>query len=417
MRDARPAAADLRARVEALPGMDRLLPALAGLAPTYLVGGAVRDLLRGDPSVDLDLVVEGDARGMARDLAAHLGGETMEHERFGTATVRAPDLTLDLATARRERYRSPGALPEVEPASLEADLARRDFTVNAMAISLLEAERGRVHDPHGGLADVEGRTIRVLHRHSFLDDPTRILRGARYEARLGFAMDRDTDSLARGAVGDRALDTVSGDRIGAELMLVLREPTLGAALARLTDLEIDRALNRSLALDAGLAERAAAAAEQVGADRALAALAALASRAAEALRRFVERLGLGAAARDRVLRAARSGPAIADALRAEPSPRRSELHSLLSREPEEALAVALAVGAPPAPVELFLTDLRGARLEISGDDLIAAGVPRSPAIGRALEGALRRKLDGEVAGREEELRYALALARGEAVAP
>src|SRR3954471_22764799 len=116
--------------------MDRLLPALEGLAPAWLVGGAVRDLLLGAPAVDLDVAIEGDAREVARALATTLGGDAVEHERFGTATVTADGLSVDLASTRRETYPQPGALPDVEPAPLDEDLARRDFTVNAMAASL-----------------------------------------------------------------------------------------------------------------------------------------------------------------------------------------------------------------------------------------------------------------------------------------
>ena len=120
---------DLRERIRRLPGMERLLPALEGLPPTYLVGGAVRDLLRGADAVDLDVAVEGDARSAARALADRLGGVAREHERFGTATVRADDLVFDLATTRRETYDEPGALPRVEKASLDEDLRRRDFAL------------------------------------------------------------------------------------------------------------------------------------------------------------------------------------------------------------------------------------------------------------------------------------------------
>ncbi len=212
---------DLGARIEALPGMHRVLPALEGLPPTYLVGGALRDLLRGAVTKDLDIAVEGRADTVARELAQRLGGEAEGYEHFGTASVRASDLSLDLATARLERYRRPGALPEVEPATIEEDLSRRDFTVNAMAAALAAGERGRLHDPHGGRADLEAATIRVLHRHSFVDDPTRLLRAVRYEARLGFAMDRDTEALARAAAAEGVSYTVSGKRIGDELLELL----------------------------------------------------------------------------------------------------------------------------------------------------------------------------------------------------
>src|SRR5947208_4493518 len=151
---------ELGERIRALPGADRLLPALDGLAPAWLVGGAVRDLMLGGTSVDLDVAIEGDAREVARELAARLGGEAREHERFGTATVRAGDLVVDLASTRRETYAQPGALPAVEPASLDDDLGRRDFTINAMAASLDEARIGELRDPRGGRRDLEARVVR-----------------------------------------------------------------------------------------------------------------------------------------------------------------------------------------------------------------------------------------------------------------
>lgn len=408
---------DLRARIEVLPGMDRVLPSLDGLAPSYLVGGAVRDLLRGSRSVDLDIALEGDAHHAARELAERLGGETRIHERFGTATVRAGTFSLDLATTRRERYRRPGALPEVEPAPLEQDLGRRDFTVNAMAIALAREERGRLHDPYAGRADLDAGVIRVLHRHSFVDDPTRLLRAVRYEARLGFALDRDTEALARAGAADRVSDTVSGKRMGAELLQMLVEEPLRAALARLVELGLDRALDPALAVDPDLAAAAAQATPDVGADRALTALAALIAAAVDALRPWLESLDLGAERRDRVLHAARSAQSIAAALIAEPSPPDSELRRRLVADPPETLALALALGAPREPISRYLDTVHAARLDIGGDDLVAAGVEPSPALGRALAETLRRKLDGEVSGREQELRLALSLARGDRERP
>jgi tRNA nucleotidyltransferase (CCA-adding enzyme) len=403
---------DLRARIEALPGMDRLLPALDGLPPVFLVGGAVRDLLLGSRSVDLDLALEGDAEAAAHEVAARLGGAAKVHERFGTATVRAGGLSLDLATTRRERYLDPGALPEVEPASLEQDLGRRDFTINAMAASLAAGERGRLHDPYGGSADLEAGVVRVLHRHSFIDDPTRLLRAVRYEARLGFAMDPDTDALARAAVAAGATATVSGQRLGGELLLVLAEERLEPALARLADLGLDRALHPSLVVHPPVAADAARAAARTGADSALAALAALVEADADALGEWLEGLGLEAPARDRVLRAARTAQGLARALAEDACPRPSDLRRLLDAEPAEALALALALGAAAEPISHYLDSLRDVRLDINGDDLVAAGIPPSPALGRALDETLARKLDGEVSGRDEELRLALSLARG-----
>jgi tRNA nucleotidyltransferase (CCA-adding enzyme) len=395
--------------VRALPGMDVLLPALRGLPPAYLVGGAVRDLLRGERAVDLDVAVEGDATAAARDIAARTGGDAIVHERFGTATVRAPKLVADLATTRRERYERPGALPVVEPATIADDLARRDFAINAMAVELSGDRLGHLHDPHGGRADLDAGTVRVLLDRSFVDDPTRLLRAVRYEARLGARMDADTEALARAAIADAALATVSGHRIRDELMDLLAEIEVGRAVERLVDLELDRALHPALAADPELVGSVALACAETGADRALAGLAALLLADPDALAAWVETLGLRRSDRDRALAAARQAPGLVAPLRADLPP--SAVHALLRCEPPETLALALALGAPAGPMLRFLADLRDVHLEITGDDLIAAGLERSPAIGRALDEVLRRKLDGEVSGRDEELRLALEVAR------
>src|SRR5215211_6880186 len=125
---------ELRERVRRVPGMERLLPALDGLRPAYLVGGGVRDLLRGADPVDVDIAVEGDARSAARAVADRLGSGAREFERFGTATVETREGTYNFAGTRRETYDAPGELPRVEPASLDEDLRRRDFSINAMAL-------------------------------------------------------------------------------------------------------------------------------------------------------------------------------------------------------------------------------------------------------------------------------------------
>jgi len=397
--------------IAGIGGMDRLLPALDGLAPAFLVGGAVRDLLLGRNTVDLDVAIEGDARAVARELAERLGGEAKEHERFGTATVRAGDLVVDLATTRRETYAEPGALPEVEPAGLAEDLGRRDFTINAMALDLNGADVGRLEDPNGGRDHLSAGVIRVLHGQSFIDDPTRLLRALRYEARFGFRMDEETERLAREAAAGAGFSTVSGARVRDELLDLLREAEAPTAVARMHELELDRALDPSLEADPELVASTLLACAETGADPALAGLAALVSSAPGELRDWVEDLHLLRQQADAVVRAAQKGPQLASTLENELAP--SAVHAVLSCEPPEALAMALARGAPGDPVLRYLADLRGVRLEISGDDLIQAGVPESPELGRALEETLRRKLDGEVSGREQELELALALARGE----
>jgi tRNA nucleotidyltransferase (CCA-adding enzyme) len=401
---------DLRERVRRLPGMERLLPALEGLPPTYLVGGAVRDLLRGADAVDLDLAVEGDARSVGRALADRLEGAAREHERFGTATVRASELVFDLATTRRETYQEPGALPRVEAASLDEDLGRRDFAINAMAVGLTGDDLGHLYDPWGGIADLEEGVVRVLHDGSFIDDPTRLLRAVRYEVRLGFRMDRRTEDLARSAAAGGALRTVSGARVRDELMDLLGEPEAPTGVERVHELGLDRALHPALDAKPELAASASLGAVAIGADRGLATLAALCSAAPQRLDAWLCDLHLTSEERDAVARAARVAPRLAAELR-EREHQPSELRALLGREPLLSLALALAMRAPSEPILRWVTELRSVRLEITGDDLLAAGVPEGPALGRALDETLDRKLDGFVSGREEELEAALAVAR------
>ncbi len=401
---------DLRERVRQVPGMERLLPALEGLEPAYLVGGAVRDLLRGAVPNDIDIAVEGDARSVARAVAKRLGSDTREYERFGTATVETPATSYNFATTREEAYDSPGELPRVSPASLLDDLRRRDFSINAMAVGLTGDDLGHLYDPTGGLADMDAGLIRVLHERSFLDDPTRLLRAVRYAVRLGFALDPETERLAREAAAADALSTVSGARIRDELMDLLGELDAAAGIKRMRELEIHTALHPELDPDPDLVASAALGATAIGADRAIAALAALTEEAPEKLDLWLGDLHLAAEERDAAARAARVAPKIAAALRErEHTP--SELRGLLGREPLEALALALALSAPSEPILRWVSELRPVTLEISGDDLLAAGVPEGPAVGRALDETLNRKLDGLVSGRDEELETALLLAR------
>ena len=403
-------ASQLRERVRRIPGMDRLLPALEGLPPAYLVGGAVRDLLRGEDPKDVDIAVEGDARSAARAVAERLGSGAREYERFGTATVETPASTYNFATTRQESYDEPGALPRVTPASLAEDLGRRDFAINAMAIGLSGDDLGHLYDPWGGVADMEAGLVRVLHERSFLDDPTRLLRALRYAARLGFVLDPETERLAREAVAADSLSTVSGARIRDELMDLLRELDAPSGVERMRDLEIHSALHPELDPDPELVASAALGATAIGADRGIAALAALIEEAPEKLDLWLGDLHLLAGERDAAARAARVGPRIAMALRErEHSP--SELRMLLGQEPLEALALALALRAPSDPILRWVSELSPVRLEISGDDLIAAGLPEGPALGHALDETLNRKLDGMVSGREAELETALLLAQ------
>jgi tRNA nucleotidyltransferase (CCA-adding enzyme) len=303
------------------------------------------------------------------------------HERFGTAKARLDGHELDIAGARSESYLRPGALPLVESAAtIEEDLARRDFTINAMAIPL--DGKPQLIDPYGGQADLAGKQLRVLHPDSFVDDPTRAIRAARYAARFGFSLEPETESLLRGA----DLDTVSADRREAELLRLASEPSAPDAY-----LLLDRW---------GLIE--------------------LREGGVSLARRVGELLELPLwqqrAERSRVVHAAAAGEPGGEA----------ELVSAEPSRPSEAVALMTAYGA----VEMVLARAYGAewlddylekwsqvKLEIDGNDLISAGVTEGKAVGRGLAEAKRRKLDGEIAGREQELAVALEVARsGDGVA-
>ncbi|MHB1539554.1 MAG: tRNA nucleotidyltransferase/poly(A) polymerase family protein, partial [Solirubrobacteraceae bacterium] len=205
-----------------------------------LVGGAVRDLLIERDPRELDVVLGADeqsfataAAAFAGELAARIGGQVRAHERFGTALVSARGVQIDVAARRAESYSRPGALPDVRPGGEQEDLSRRDFTVNAIALPLNGTAAGELRPAPHALADLEQRVLRVMHRGSFLDDPTRIVRLHRYAARLRFALETETARLAADALCAGALDTVSPARIGAELRLTLREPDVVATLAEL----------------------------------------------------------------------------------------------------------------------------------------------------------------------------------------
>jgi len=357
-------------------------PELADVAaaapdPVYLVGGAVRDLLLGRGRADIDLVVEGDPTALARAL----GTEPLAaHSRFGTLKVELDGHEIDIAAARRERYVRPGALPAVEVGTpIRTDLARRDFTVNAMAVPL--AEPGELIDPYDGREDLRAGLLRVIHGASFVDDPTRAIRAARYAARFGFDLEEETGALLRAA----DLGTVSPERRAAELRRLAGEATAVAGLGLLAGWGLVRARGGSPSGGGG----------EGGEPFALA--------------HAVDRLTSappwsGEADRAEAILAAALGPEAGEASLAAARPARpSEAVRLArGRDPIE-LVLARAAGAA------WLDDWlcwREVSLAITGADLTAAGL-RGPAVGEALERALTAKLDGDAPTRADELRQAL----------
>ena len=369
---------DLRDTLRAMPCGAALLDAAPLGGGVHLVGGAVRDLLLGATPVELDVAVEGDTAALLTALA----GLPLRHERFGTATVRSGDCRIDVAMTRAERYGSPGALPEVRPAGLAEDLRRRDFTVNAIALDLAD---GRLREAPGAQEDLRAGLLRVLHPRSFADDPTRLWRLARYRARLGFDIEPSTRELAREAVAAGALATVSGTRIGNELRLTLAETDPVAALESAAEM----GLAPWLVVDGAAVERALDVLGDAG-DPALTVLATVARDVPDVGLTGAWTRTLDAAAALRAVDLAGAPPSVAD--------------RAFGAAPAEAVA---ATGTPEAA--RWLAQDRRRRLAITGEDLIAAGVPRGPELGARLRAARDAVLDGRV-GDDPAEQIAVALA-------
>ena len=368
----------LRAAIAGLP-LQPLRDAL-GDADAWVVGGFVRDVLAGSGApADIDIAVDGDVDGLVERLGAEAPvAVDARHARFGTATLGVDGLNVDLARTRAETYAHPGALPDVEPAGIEADLARRDFSVNAMAMSL-DGE-GELLDPFDGRGDLGRSTLRVLHERSIADDPTRAIRAARYASRFHLDPDAGTSAQLRAC----ELATVSADRRHAELARLAAEVTAPAGFGLLDEwgvLDIgDRRLELLEAIDGLTSE------SPWGDD-------------AELRTRAIMLVVAGDEALGRALTLAGMAPE-----------RPSEAVRLARGHGAEELLVAAAAGGAWVPD--YIERWREQRLLIDGDDLIAAGIPRGPAIGAGLQGALERKLDGALTGgREAELELAVELAR------
>jgi tRNA nucleotidyltransferase (CCA-adding enzyme) len=380
-----------------------------------LVGGPVRDLVLGRDGLDVDLIVEprgGAADDPARRLAEAVlapGDAIVAHARFGTVTLRGPAGAIDLATARAERYAAPGALPEVVPATLEEDLARRDFAVNAMAMPLNRAARrgrGALVDPLGGSEDLAARRLRVLHPGSFHDDPTRALRAARFAARLGFRLDGASRRALARALADGAFDAVSGERVRAELGKLFAEPDPGRALALLERWGVLAGLARGLRL-APEARRALGRLGRLapGPDALEAGLCVwLAPLAAAARRRTVERLALTGRPAARVDGYPGRARRVRRALGRAPG-RGAADAALRPLARSELLALAAEGGALGRRVLLHLREDRERSLPLDGSDLGALGLA-GPEVGRALAALRRAVLDGTLASREEALAWA-----------
>ena len=376
----------------------------------YLVGGIVRDLLRGYPNFDLDLVTEGDAPELAARIARITGAKLVVHPRFGTAKIKSGKFGIDIATARSETYARPGALPAVMPGSIEKDLFRRDFSINAMAISLAAKGYGELLDPYHGKDDLDRRLIRILHPASFSDDATRILRAVRYEQRLGFELETETSRRLKQAIP--LLDTISGDRIRHELELIFREEEPEHALLRLGELGALQRLSPSLKGNGWLAEKLAIARRSSKPGELPALYFCLFAYLLDEkeVSRLAKRLNMPARLAETVedtIRLKLCLPRL-DKPRLKPSLVYQFLHEYHPLA-VKANAIAGDNAATRQYLELFLSRLRYIKPRLNGEELQRLGIPEGAELGRILRILHQARLDGEVSTRDDEEKLALKL--------
>ena len=398
----------------ALPASDLALLRALGVAASaagarlWLVGGAVRDALLERRVTDLDLTSATPARELAPALAAATGATVGARSAFGTVKLRLGRRVVDLATLRLERYDHPGALPSVGPGDVLADLARRDFSINAMAASLAPADFGELLDPEGGLRDLRAGRIRILHERSLQDDATRILRAVRYSVRLGFAIDRGSAALLRRDLA--FLDAISPARLRRELERMLAEPLAARMLTVAWRRGVLAAVHPALdtpALGGSLRRAARARLTPLALLGVLVYASTVDSATAMASRLALTRMQASTVAH--TLRTAALEPRIAGA-----AP--SSVHELVGGASADALQACAVAAADPAARQAlarYVRRLRIARPLLDGNDLKSLGVEEGPGIGALLDELRRLALDGNIRTRGGAIAYVKrALAEG-----
>lgn len=391
----------------------------------FLVGGVVRDLFIGNAHLDFDILVEGDGITLAQAVGQTLGGQVVAHAAFHTAKVTLPDgRYLDFAGARTEWYGSPAALPSTEHGTVREDLQRRDFTINAMAMQLNGDEPGRLLDPFDGYCDLDAGIIRVLHAGSFVDDPTRILRAVRFEARFNFRMEEHTAELARNVIKQHLFDHVSGERIQAEFLLLFARRHAEIGVRRLSELGVFIALEPDWqytdltaefsrldnALDWAMSEPAISAKLLVTPFQRMLLL--FLNQSPAAASRLANRLRLPR--REKTLAIATSGLAVLLPRLSHSDLPPSALDALLRDVPIALVPLILAHSDHPLVRERTQRYFVGVRIIpalLNGDDLARLSIPRGPMYREILRALRAAQLDGEITTREQAQAMALRMSQ------
>jgi len=362
----------------------------------FLVGGPVRDVLLGRHDVvDIDLTLEeGGASTLARAVAKKINGRLRSFPQFLTYKISAEGLPeIDIATARKERYRAPGALPTVTAGRLKDDLLRRDFSINAMALDLTT---GELHDPSGGERDLAAMAVRVLHDQSFLDDPTRIFRAVRLATRLGFSLESHTARLLDRAVAEGALASIARERIWRELFLAFEEESAPNAIAALNAAGVIEVLFGKRLYDRDLdprLQRTARALAGTSLDKQVMYTAALLHGNASPVE--LEGSGFSQKRARNVVQLANELPRFTDALSETKSDR--QRFRLFKHASIEMLSIVAVAVPEEQPNVVRFQEFQSFKLPLRGNDL---EVPLGPHVARALERTREAVFTGEIAQAE-----------------
>ncbi len=389
----------------------------------YLVGGSVRDLLRGEENLDIDIVLEGDGISFARALGEKLNAKVRAHQKFGTAQVFAQKIKLDIATARTEYYESPAALPKVETSSIKKDLYRRDFTINTLAVKLNPRDFGLLIDFFGGQRDLRERTIRVLHNVSFVEDPTRAFRAIRFSERFGFKISRHMENLIKSAIEMSLFNMLSGPRLYEELLLSFKETEPIKTLKKLSDFGLIKVIHSNLVFTEELEATLKSMQETVSwfnllfleekPDKGILYLMALLSGLKdEDLKATVERLSPPPRVRDMIIRGMTQ---VKNILRKFPVDDPVEIHKLLSKFNLETVLFLMALSKDRKKqrvISHYLTELRNVKTILKGDDLKRMGIQPGPVYSKILNKLLEEKLRGRLRSREDEEQFVKKFIQG-----
>lgn len=393
----------------------------------YLAGGFVRDLLIGVKNLDLDIAVEGDGPAFAAYASRKMGASLVVHKKFGTASLimrKGPRIKIDIATARRESYNKPGALPSVEFSSIKNDLRRRDFTINAMAVSVNREDFGRLLDSFGGVKDIAEKRIRALHEKSFIDDPTRVFRAVRFEQRYGFKIDRSTGRLIKNAVKREMFRGVSGERLREEIVLLLKEKEPLKVIKRMKALDELRFINPKIRFGAGEAALCGnISREFISYGKYFAGrrpmdlwlvyfMAMINALSLGAARGVCERFVMSRNDRRRIISAKISANKIARLLSAEEKIKPSRIYRALEGLSHETILFITAKCKKRTAknrIRRFLDRYRGTRTHIDGSDLKRMGIRPGPSFAKILKKTLYARMDGLISTKQDELAFAAKL--------